>query len=89
MNKFSKLVENFTSKKYYKSTCKVDLIVEAETEGYAGSLMEQDLGALEYLSDFEMGDITEISKDEYKEKTLSESYLIKLGKTRKLSFYLN
>jgi hypothetical protein len=28
-----------------------------------------------------MGDITEISKDEYKEKTLSESYLIKLGKT--------
>jgi hypothetical protein len=81
MNKFSKLVENFTSKKYYKSTCKVDLIVQSETEGDAGNLMEQDLGALEYLSDFEMGDITEISKDEYKEKTLSESYLIKLGKT--------
>ena len=55
--------------------------MQSETEGDAGSLMEQDLGALEYLSDFEMGDITEISKDEYKEKTLSESYLIKLGKT--------
>ena len=37
-------------------------------------------GGLEYLSDFRINDISEIPKDEYKETTMSESYLNKLGK---------
>lgn len=81
MNKFSKIVENFVSKKFYKATCQVELVIQAENEGEAGQLVDSDLGGLEYLSDFKISDISEISKDEYKEKTLSESYLIKLGKT--------
>jgi len=80
MNKFSKIVENFVSKKFYKATCQVELVIQAENEGEAGHLVDSDLGGLEYLSDFKISDISEISKDEYKETTMSESYLMKLGK---------
>jgi hypothetical protein len=80
MNKFSKIVENFVSKKFYKATCQVELVIQAENEGEAGQLVDSDLGGLEYLSDFKISDISEISKDEYKETTMSESYLMKLGK---------
>ena len=81
MNKFSKIVENFVSKKFYKATCNVELVIQAENEGEAGHLVDSDLGGLEYLSDFRISDISEISKDEFKETTMSESYLMKLGKT--------
>jgi hypothetical protein len=81
MNKFSKIVENFVSKKFYKATCQVELVIQAENEGEAGQLVDSDLGGLEYLSDFRISDISEISKDEFKETTMSESYLNKLGKT--------
>jgi hypothetical protein len=80
MNKFSKIVENFVSKKFYKATCQVELVIQAENEGEAGQLVDSDLGGLDYLSDFRISDISEISKDEYKETTMSESYLMKLGK---------
>jgi hypothetical protein len=80
MNKFSKIVENFVSKKFYKATCQLELVIQAENEGEAGQLVDSDLGGLEYLSDFKISDISEISKDEYKETTMSESYLNKLGK---------
>jgi hypothetical protein len=80
MNKFSKIVENFVSKKFYKATCQVELVIQAENEGEAGQLVDSDLGGLDYLSDFRINDISEISKDEYKETTMSESYLNKLGK---------
>jgi hypothetical protein len=81
MNKFSKIVENFVSKKFYKATCQVELVIQAENEGEAGQLVDSDLGGLDYLSDFRISDISEISKDEFKETTMSESYLNKLGKT--------
>jgi hypothetical protein len=80
MNKFSKIVENFVSKKFYKAICQVELVIQAENEGEAGQMVDSDLGGLEYLSDFKISDISEISKDEYKETTMSESYLSKLGK---------
>ncbi len=80
MNKFSKIVENFVSKKFYKATCQVELVIQAENEGEAGQLVDSDLGGLEYLADFRINDISEISKDEFKTTTMSESYLSKLGK---------
>ena len=81
MNKFSKIVENFVSKKFYKVTSQVELLIQAENEGEAGHLADSDLGGLELLSDFKISDISEISKDEFRESTMSESYLSKLGKT--------
>ena len=81
MNKFSKIVENFVSKKFYKVTSQVELLIQAENEGEVGHLADSDLGGLEFLSDFRISDISEISKDEFRESTMSESYLNKLGKT--------
>jgi hypothetical protein len=80
MKKFSKIFDSFISKKFYKATCQVELILEADSDGDAGKLVDSDLGGLEYLSDFRISDISEISKDEFKETTMSESYLNKLGK---------
>jgi hypothetical protein len=81
MKKFSKIFDSFISKKFYKATCQVELILEADTDGDAGKLVDSDLGGLEYLSDFKIEEISEISKDEYKEKTLTESTLTKKGIT--------
>jgi len=38
MNKFSKIVENFVSKKFYKATCQVELVIQAKKEREAGHL---------------------------------------------------
>ena len=73
MKKFSKIFEEYISKKFYKATCQVELIVEADTEGDAGQMVDFDLGGLEYLSDFRIQELTEITKDEYKQKSLTES----------------
>ena len=90
MKKFSKILETTLQKKFYKATCDVELIIEADTEGEAGKMVDSDLGGLEYLSDFKINDISEISRDEYKEKTLSESFFIKNGKTNEsIELYWN
>ncbi len=90
MKKFSKILETTLQKKFYKATCDVELIIEADTEGEAGKMVDSDLGGLEYLSDFKISDISEISRDEYKEKTLSESFFIKNGKTNEsIELYWN
>ena len=81
MNKFSKIIENFLPKKFYKATCKVELVIQSENEGEAGHIIDSDLGGLENLSDFKIIDISEISKDEFKKITLQESYLNNLGKS--------
>jgi len=81
MKKFSKIFDSFISKKFYKATCEVELIIEADTEGDAGSMVDSDLGGLEYLSDYKIQNIIEIEKEEYKEKTLKESVLLRKGKT--------
>jgi hypothetical protein len=81
MKKFSKIFDNFVSRKFYKATCTVELIVESTNEGEAGQLVDTDLGGLEYLSDFKILELNEISKDEYKEKSLQESTLTKQGIT--------
>lgn len=79
MKKFSKIFEEYVSKKFFKATCEVELIIEADTEGDAGQMVDSDLGGLEYLSDFKIKDLSEISKDEYKQKSLSESTKIQIN----------
>lgn len=79
MKKFSKIFEDYISKKFYKATCEVELIIETDSEGSAGQIVDTDLGGLEYLSDFKILDLSEISREEYKEKTLSESIYPKNG----------
>ena len=79
MKKFSKIFEEYVSKKFFKATCEVELIIEADTEGDAGQMVDSDLGGLEFLSDFKIKDLSEISKDEYKQKSLTESTKIQIN----------
>ena len=81
MKKFSKIFEDYISKKFYKATCEVELIIEADSEGDAGHIVDSDLGGLEYLSDFKIQELTEISKDEFKQKSLTESTTIKINES--------
>jgi len=81
MKKFSKIFEDYISKKFFKATCEVELIIEADSEGDAGQMVDSDLGGLEYLSDFKIQDLSEMTKDEYKKKSLSESTIIKTNES--------
>ena len=81
MKKFSKIFEDYISKKFFKATCEVELIIEADSEGDAGKMVDSDLGGLEYLSDFRIQDLSEISKDEFKQKSLTESTTIKINES--------
>jgi hypothetical protein len=81
MKKFSKIFEEYIAKKFYKATCSVELIIEADSEGDAGQMVDSDLGGLEYLSDFKIQDISEISKEEFKKKSLTESTTVNVNDT--------
>ena len=74
MKRFSKLVESVESEKYFKVVAELELVFKAENEGEAGYLADSELGSLESQIDFRISDISEISQDDYKKMTLTESY---------------
>jgi hypothetical protein len=75
MKRFTKLVENIESEKYYKVTAEIELVFKTYNEGEAGYLADSDLGSLESQVDFRISDISEVSESEYKEMTFTtESY---------------
>ena len=79
MKIFSKLVESVESEKYFKVSAQIELIFKSENEGEAGYLADSELGSLESQIDFRISDISEVSQDEYKKLTLTESYGIFVG----------
>lgn len=67
MRKFSKILESTSGKKYFEVKCNLTLFLEAENEGEAGYLSDSILGGLKEQTDFVIGDIKEITKNEFKE----------------------
>lgn len=74
MKSFSKLTEGLESEKCFKITCEVELVIKAGNEGEAGYIADAELGSIENHTSFNIKNISEISKDEYKQLTLTESY---------------
>ena len=79
MKRFSKLVERVESEKYFKVSAQIELIFKSENEGEVGYLADSELGSLESQIDFRISDISEVSQDEYKKLTLTESYGVFVG----------
>jgi hypothetical protein len=77
MNKFTKVVESDSQKKYFQIQANVTLAIKSDTDSSAAHLAEMDLGGLEYLSNFEIVDISEVDREEYKEMMLSEQKISK------------
>ena len=72
MKKFTKLVENIESEKYFKVIAEIELVFKSDNEGEAGYLADSELGSLESQIDFRISDILEVSEDEYKQMTFTE-----------------
>lgn len=83
MKRFSKLVESIESEKYFKVVAELELVFKADNEGEAGYLADSELGSLESQVDFRISDISEVSQDEYKKMTLTESYGVFVGQLPK------
>lgn len=73
MNKFSLIVEQNESQKYFKINSEVDLVILADSEGEAGYLADSQLGAIESHSDFRILNISEMTREEYEEIKVTES----------------
>jgi hypothetical protein len=78
MKKFTKLLEN-SYIKYYEVSAEIKLVFSAQSYGEAGYLADSELGAIESHTEFRISDISEISKDEYKKMSLTESYSVFVG----------
>jgi len=73
MKRFTKIVENVESEKYYKIQSEVELVLKAGNEGEAGYLADSELGSIKSQSEFRISNIVEITKDEYNKIMLNES----------------
>ena len=73
MKKFTSLLLENETKKYFEILAKINLIVEACSEGEAGYLADSILGGIEEQSDFIVQNISEISEEEYKKQFESVS----------------
>jgi hypothetical protein len=81
MKKFSKIFDEYISKKFYKTTCFVELVIESDNEGDVGQIVNSNFGGLEHLSDFKIENIIQIPKRDYKKFTLSESTKIDINES--------
>lgn len=74
MKKFTNLLLENETKKYFEILATINLIVESCSEGEAGYLADSILGSIEEQSDFIVQNISEISEEEYKKQF--ESYVV-------------
>lgn len=59
MKKFTKVVENQSSEKFFEISVELKLIVKAENSGQAGYLADSIIGGIEEQTDFTILDIAE------------------------------
>jgi hypothetical protein len=79
MKKFTRLVEQIESERYYKISTEVDLILKAENDGEAGYLADSELGSIENHSEFRIVNIEEITEEEYKSLRITEAISTEIG----------
>ena len=68
MKKFTKILEEVESERFYKVTAQVELIIPAENEGEAGYMSDSILASIEYGSNYTIDLI-----DETDERIVTES----------------
>lgn len=68
MKKFTKILEEVESERFYKVTAQVELIIPAENEGEAGYISDSILASIEYGSNYTIDLI-----DETDERIVTES----------------
>lgn len=68
MKKFTKILEEVESERFYKVTAQVELIIPAENEGEAGYMSDSILASIEYGSNYTIDLI-----DETDERIITES----------------
>ena len=79
MKKFTRLVEQVESKRFFRINSELDLIVVASSEGEAGYLADSELGSIENHSEFRIVNIEEITEEEYKSLRITESISTEIG----------
>jgi hypothetical protein len=72
MRSFSKLVKNLESKKFFKIQSKLDLVIKADDATEASILAEKLTGQFDSKSDFEIIEVTEVTKSDYNELIVNE-----------------
>ncbi len=67
MKKFTKILENQNSEKFYEISAEIKLMIKSENEGEAGYMSDSILGGIKEHIDFTIQDISEVSKEEYQQ----------------------
>ena len=85
MKKFTKILEEVESERFYKVTAQVELIIPAENEGEAGYMSDSILASIEYGSNYTIDLIDETdervteSKSEIKSEIKGNDYQMVSG----------
>jgi hypothetical protein len=85
MKKFTKILEEVESERFYKVTAQVELIIPAENEGEAGYISDSILASIEYGSNYTIDLIDETdegiteSKSEIKSEIKGNDYQMVSG----------
>jgi hypothetical protein len=76
MKKFSKILENQKSERYYKVSAQIELLVIAANEGEASYLGDSILSSVTNKSEYIINNLEEITEEEFKttEVTWGEVY---------------
>lgn len=65
MRKFTNILEQVESKRYFEVSAKLKLAIESDSEGEAGYHADSILGGIDEQTDFFIENIKEIQKEEY------------------------
>lgn len=65
MKKFTKILENIESGRFYEVFAELKILIKAENEGEAGYISDSILGSIENQVDFTIQMIQETTKEEY------------------------
>jgi type III secretion system FlhB-like substrate exporter len=85
MKKFTKILEEVESERFYKVTAQVELIIPAENEGEAGYMSDSILASIEYGSNYtidlidETDEVITESKSEIKSEIKGNDYQMVSG----------
>ena len=66
MNKFTSICESEGNKKYFTIKAEISISVEAESEGEASYISDLNLASVKGQSGYTITNISEITKEEYK-----------------------
>lgn len=69
MNKFTKILEQFESEKYFKVNAQIELTIKASNEGEASYIADSSLASIKNQTEYTIDNISDISKEEANKET--------------------